>query len=303
MSKKHLKRKTLEAPRRAGMAGLLDQIKTPVGMGVTLFGVILIGSLIYFVVVLAQGRPIGATSAAGGTGGTGGTGGNKPLSSVPVAQRNGYFQAPPPMTIDPTKGYTATITVARGDQVLGNMVFRLFADKAPETVNNFVYLARQGFYDGTTFHRVIPGFMAQGGDPSGTGTGGPGYQFNDEPGATAFTFDDNGLLAMANSGPNTNGSQFFITFVPTPWLNGKHAIFGKIVSGQEVLMGIAARDPAQATAPGDVMKSVDITEGPPPPPLPTSAPLPTSTTAPAAPTAAAVTATAPAATPAATATK
>ncbi|MGZ9236019.1 MAG: peptidylprolyl isomerase, partial [Anaerolineales bacterium] len=136
----------------------------------------------------------------------------------------------------------------------------LFDDQAPKTVNNFVFLARQGFYNGTTFHRVIEGFMAQGGDPTGTGTGGPGYQFEDEF-SPDLTFDKPGLLAMANSGPNTNGSQFFITYDATPHLNNLHTIFGQVTEGMDVVNGITRRDPQQnPTFEGDAIESVTITE-------------------------------------------
>jgi cyclophilin family peptidyl-prolyl cis-trans isomerase len=153
--------------------------------------------------------------------------------------------ATPPvaMEIDPTRQYTATIKTDVGDIKL-----ELFADKTPITVNNFVHLARTGFYDGGTFHRVIEGFMAQGGDPTGTGTGGPGYEFMDEI-VPDLKFDQPGLLAMANAGPNTNGSQFFITFEPTPWLDGQHTIFGKVVEGMDVLPKIVRRDPQDPQAP------------------------------------------------------
>jgi cyclophilin family peptidyl-prolyl cis-trans isomerase len=126
-------------------------------------------------------------------------------------------------------------------------------------VNNFVFLARQGFYNGTIFHRVIADFMAQGGDPTGTGRGGPGYKFRDE-------FDPKlrhnmpGVLSMANAGPNTNGSQFFITHVPTPWLDGKHAVFGQVVGGLDVLFAIPPRDPNLINAPAVTINSIDITE-------------------------------------------
>ncbi|HMN30272.1 MAG TPA: peptidylprolyl isomerase, partial [Caldilineaceae bacterium] len=133
------------------------------------------------------------------------------------------------MTIDPQKIYYATFKSERGD-----IRVQLFADRAPQTVNNFVFLAREGFYNDTVFHRVLDGFMAQGGDPTGTGMGGPGYTFGDEFNPS-LTFDRPGLLAMANSGPSTNGSQFFITFAPTEWLNNLHTIFGEVVSGQDVL--------------------------------------------------------------------
>jgi cyclophilin family peptidyl-prolyl cis-trans isomerase len=123
-------------------------------------------------------------------------------------------------------------------------------------VNNFVFLSQQGFYDGLTFHRVLEDFMAQGGDPSGTGGAGPGYQFADEV-DNGLTFDRRGLLAMANAGPATNGSQFFITFVPTPHLNGLHTIFGEVIEGDAILDQIARVAPGQ---PGDVIERIDIVE-------------------------------------------
>jgi len=144
------------------------------------------------------------------------------------------YSEPPTMTIDKTKKYTATI-----ETVKGILELELFASDVPVTVNNFVFLAREGFYDNTTFHRVIPDFMAQAGDPTGTGTGSPGYRFADE-----FTNHTHvaGALSMANSGPNTNGSQFFITFSPQPHLNGKHSVFGKLVEGMEVLESLKNGD-------------------------------------------------------------
>ncbi len=176
-----------------------------------------------------------------------------PMPANP-ADRNGMFSAPPAMEIDPTKHYTATISTAKGDIVL-----RLFADKAPNTVNNFVFLARRGFYNGVTFHRVIPGFMAQGGDPSGSGAGGPGYTFADEF-HPDLKHDRPGILSMANSGPNTNGSQFFITYAPTEWLDGKHSIFGEVVEGMDVLQALTPRDPsANPTFTGDVIEQITIT--------------------------------------------
>lgn len=178
----------------------------------------------------------------------------RPLAHVPPAQRNNYYQAPPPMSIDVTKKYQATIVTDKG-----NIVLDLYADKAPNTVNNFVFLARQGFYDGTTFHRVIADFMAQGGDPTGTGTGGPGYKFADEF-HPDLKHDGPGVLSMANAGPNTNGSQFFITFAATPWLDGKHTVFGRVTAGLDVLNSISLRDPQTATTPGDVVRRIDITE-------------------------------------------
>ena len=144
------------------------------------------------------------------------------------------YSAPPPMELDTSKQYFATIETEKG-----KIVLELFASDVPVTVNNFVFLAREGFYDGTTFHRVIPGFMAQGGDPTGTGRGGPGYSFADE--FTEHVHND-GALSMANAGPNTNGSQFFITYAPQPHLNGKHSVFGQLVNGMDVLKTIENGD-------------------------------------------------------------
>jgi cyclophilin family peptidyl-prolyl cis-trans isomerase len=182
------------------------------------------------------------------------SGGRSGAGAVPTGAVDQY-NAAPEMTIDASKQYFATFKMAKG----GEFVVELFADKAPKTVNNFVFLARNGFYDGTTFHRVLDGFMAQGGDPTGTGTGGPGYQFEDE--FSDLTFDKPGLLAMANSGPNTNGSQFFITYAPTPHLNGLHTIFGEVVEGMDVVNAITRRDPEQnPDFPGDAIETITITE-------------------------------------------
>jgi len=158
---------------------------------------------------------------------------------------NKQYAAVPAHGIDATKKYSATLETSRG-----TIVVELFAKEAPKTVNNFVFLARDGFYDGTVFHRVIDNFMIQGGDPTGTGRGGPGYKFEDE-------FKGNphkhkvGTLSMANAGPGTNGSQFFITHIATNWLDGKHTIFGEVRSGQDVVNAIKQ---------GDTLKSVKITE-------------------------------------------
>jgi peptidyl-prolyl cis-trans isomerase B (cyclophilin B) len=155
------------------------------------------------------------------------------------------YPSPPQMSIDPNKNYTATLETSRG-----TIVCNLFAKDAPKTVNNFVFLARESFYDGTMFHRVIKDFMVQGGDPTGTGRGGPGYRFEDEVKTNPHQHKV-GSLSMANAGPNTNGSQFFITHVATDWLNGKHTVFGEVTSGQDVV---------NATQQGDTLKSVKITE-------------------------------------------
>ncbi|MFZ6018071.1 MAG: peptidylprolyl isomerase [Chloroflexota bacterium] len=158
------------------------------------------------------------------------------------------------MQIDPKKRYTATFVTEKGD-----IVVRLHADKVPKTVNNFVFLARQGFYDGTIFHRVIADFMAQGGDPTGSGRGGPGYRFEDEF-HPALKHDKPGILSMANAGPNTNGSQFFITHVPTPWLDNRHAVFGEVISGMDVLLSIPERDPMKVNSPAVRLNTVTISE-------------------------------------------
>jgi len=166
------------------------------------------------------------------------------------------YKAPPPMVIDPNKRYVATFHTQVGD-----FQVELLAAEAPQTVNNFVFLARDGFYNNTTFHRVIAGFMAQGGDPEGTGRGGPGYKFADERGSLALKHDRAGILSMANAGPNTNGSQFFITFGPTPHLNGQHGVFGRVISGMNVVQSIRLRDPQRDREPGTALYAVDIAEG------------------------------------------
>jgi cyclophilin family peptidyl-prolyl cis-trans isomerase len=178
----------------------------------------------------------------------------RPLANIPPAQRNNYYTAAPELSIDTGKQYQATIVTDKGD-----IVIELFADKVPNTVNNFVFLAREGFYDGTTFHRVIPDFMAQAGDPSGTGSGGPGYRFADEF-HPDLKHDGPGVLSMANAGTNTNGSQFFITYEATPHLDGVHSVFGRVVEGMDVLKAITPRDPSTATTPGDTIRRIDITE-------------------------------------------
>jgi peptidyl-prolyl cis-trans isomerase B (cyclophilin B) len=155
------------------------------------------------------------------------------------------YSKPPDMSIDTNRKYTATLVTSRGQ-----IVCDLFAKDAPKTVNNFVFLARDKFYDGTVFHRVIPDFMIQGGDPQGTGRGGPGYRFEDECKGNPNKHQV-GTLSMANAGPNTNGSQFFITHVVTDWLDGKHTVFGKVRSGQEVV---------NAVQQGDKLESVSISE-------------------------------------------
>ena len=155
------------------------------------------------------------------------------------------WSSAPALEIDPAKKYNASIETSRG-----TIELELYPAHAPKTVNNFVFLARQGFYDGVTFHRVISNFMIQGGDPTGTGTGGPGYKFEDETYGNPLKHET-GVISMANAGPNTNGSQFFITHSPQPHLNGKHTVFGKVTSGQDVVDAIRQ---------GDKMIKVTITE-------------------------------------------
>jgi cyclophilin family peptidyl-prolyl cis-trans isomerase len=162
--------------------------------------------------------------------------------------------APPSGALDTSKTYTARLKTEKGD-----IVVELFADRAPRTVENFVNLARAGFYDGTTFHRVIGGFMAQGGDPTGTGTGGPGYQFADEF-HPSLRHDAAGILSMANAGPGTNGSQFFITYGPTPHLDDRHSVFGRVTEGLDVLRSLRERDPQRDREPGDRIETIEISE-------------------------------------------
>jgi cyclophilin family peptidyl-prolyl cis-trans isomerase len=160
----------------------------------------------------------------------------------------------PELKIDPHKGYTAILDTDKGE-----ITVELFASQVPMTVNNFVFLARGGYYDNTIFHRVIADFMAQAGDPSGTGRGGPGYKFPDEF-HPSLKHDKPGVVSMANAGPGTNGSQFFITHVPTPWLDGKHSVFGQVISGMDVLLSIPPRDPSKLDAPAIKLNKVTIVE-------------------------------------------
>jgi len=165
------------------------------------------------------------------------------------------YDSPPALTIDPSNRYVATFETERG-----NIIAELFTADAPNTVNNFVFLARDGFYDNSTFHRVLPGFMAQGGDPTGTGSGGPGYRFGDEF-SPNLRHDGSGVLSMANAGPNTNGSQFFITYAATPHLDGLHSVFGKVTEGLDVLNSLTPRDPQQSPgSQGDTLRCITIVE-------------------------------------------
>lgn len=155
------------------------------------------------------------------------------------------YNKPPEMQINETGTYRVTLHTDRGDIELD-----LFPEHAPKTVNNFIFLAKEGFYDGISFHRVINNFMIQGGDPTGTGSGGPGYKFEDETRGNPLKHET-GVISMANAGPNTNGSQFFITHSPQPHLNGKHTVFGRVIAGQEVVDAIKQ---------GDHILSVEVEE-------------------------------------------
>jgi len=180
--------------------------------------------------------------------------GQRTLAAVSPLLRNNLYLSPPPNALDDDTQYEATIVTSDG-----SMTFELYANETPLAVNNFVSLSRDGFYDGLTFHRVLEGFMAQGGDPTGIGTGSPGYRFADEVNPNLI-FDSRGILAMANSGPNTNGSQFFITFVPTPHLDGNYTIFGNLIEGDTVLSAINLRDPANPDNRGQKILEIQIQE-------------------------------------------
>lgn len=169
-----------------------------------------------------------------------------------MAKKIQQWSKQPEMKIDPEKDYKAVLHTDQGE-----IKINLFEKMVPKTVNNFVFLAREGFYDGVIFHRVIMNFMAQTGDPTGTGSGGPGYQFEDEIN-NDLKHNKPGIVSMANAGPNTNGSQFFITHVPTPWLDGKHSVFGEVEDGMDVVYAIPPRDPTEADAPAVTIESVEI---------------------------------------------
>jgi cyclophilin family peptidyl-prolyl cis-trans isomerase len=173
---------------------------------------------------------------------------------VPTLVGTKQYSSAPPFLIDVEKQYFATVKMAKG----GEFVIELYPKKAPITVNSFIFLAQEGYFDGVTFHRVIEGFMAQGGDPTGTGMGGPGYQFVNE--LNDLAFDQEGVVAMANSGADTNGSQFFVTFGPVDLVESDYTIFGQLVKGEDVLMAIPERDPSKRDAPAVKILTVEITE-------------------------------------------
>jgi peptidylprolyl isomerase len=176
-------------------------------------------------------------------------------SNIPQLVGTKQYDASPPMMIDAHHQYFATVKMEKG----GEYVIELYPEKAPLAVNSFVFLANQGYFDGVSFHRVIDGFMAQGGDPTGTGMGGPGYMFKNED--NDLKFDKPGVVAMANAGRNTNGSQFFITYGPADYLNGGYTIFGQVISGMDVVNDLARRDPQENPSfSGDIIKSITISE-------------------------------------------
>jgi peptidylprolyl isomerase len=177
------------------------------------------------------------------------------LGTMPHLVGTKQYDSAPPMLIDVSKQYFATIKMSNG----GEFVIELYPEKAPLTVNSFVFLVQQGYFDGVSFHRVLDGFMAQGGDPTGTGRGGPGYQFVNED--NNLSFDKAGVVAMANAGRDTNGSQFFITFDKAEHLNGSYTIFGQVISGMDVVNGLTRRDPQNNPSfSGDIIESVTISE-------------------------------------------
>lgn len=171
-----------------------------------------------------------------------------------MTQTPKQWSKPPDFILDLKKKYSAVIHTSEGEITL-----ELFSTSVPNTVNNFVFLSREGYYNNTIFHRVIANFMVQGGDPTGTGRGGPGYRFRDEF-ASTLKHDKPGILSMANAGPNTNGSQFFITHVPTPWLDNKHSVFGRVIEGMDVVNAIPERNPDRPEGPGVSILSIDILE-------------------------------------------
>lgn len=233
-------KKKIEERQKALRAERSERMVRYTGLGVVVL--LLIAGVWYFS-PRGEGNPASANF------------GNQPacerFADIPVAAQ--YDE--PPLNIDLTKQYFANVKMADG----GEFVVQLYPDKAPKTVNSFIFLSCKGYFDGVTFHRVIENFMAQGGDPTGTGRGGPGYQFENED--SDLTFDKPGVVAMANGGRDTNGSQFFITFVPRPDLNGGYTIFGQVTEGMDAVNGITRRDPEQNPAfPGDAIESITITE-------------------------------------------
>jgi cyclophilin family peptidyl-prolyl cis-trans isomerase len=238
MSKKG---KTISARNRAALTRR-DAMKNKQdkNLRIAAIGLVAVIAVAILIIALSNRTPAASTASSG---------------QAPVLVGTKQYSSAPPMLIDKSKQYLATVQMAKG----GEFVIQLYPDKAPITVNSFVFLARQGYFDGVTFHRVLEGFMAQGGDPTGTGGGGPGYEFKNED--SDLTFDKAGVVAMANAGRDTNGSQFFITFGPQPTLNGDYTIFGQVISGMDVVNSIRLRNPdANPDYAGDAIKTITITE-------------------------------------------
>lgn len=211
--------------------------------------VVLVVAVITFVIYSTLKKSITANQSPTGSNST-----LTPGGPTPVLIGTKQYASAPPLMIDVSKQYFATVQMERG----GEFVIQLYPEKAPITVNSFVFLAEQGFFDGVTFHRVLAGFMAQGGDPTGTGGGGPGYKFLNE--SNDLNFDKAGVIAMANAGRNTNGSQFFITFGPAGLSENDYTIFGQVISGMDVVNNITLRDPTQNPGfTGDIIKNITIT--------------------------------------------
>lgn len=232
------KSKTRRSPARRGSALNRNWVAYAIA------AVIVIGAgYLLYTLVFANGANRAATAGSS--------------SATPGTTAAKQWSSPPPMTIDVNKQYTAHIQTVKG-----TIDVMLLTKDAPQTVNSFVFLARQHYFDGVTFHRVIPGFMAQGGDPTGTGTGGPGYAFANET-SSGLTFDQAGIVAMANTGqPNSNGSQFFITYAAQPSLNGGYTIFGRVTAGMAAVQALTPRDPATNpnAPPGDAITTITIDE-------------------------------------------
>jgi cyclophilin family peptidyl-prolyl cis-trans isomerase len=236
MSKAHLTRR---GARRA------ERIRRKLFTRIIVAGfiIVLLAAAIWWLVVTIQQTKLAATPSP-------------TVNLTPIATPTPTTDpAAPSMLIDVTKQYFATVKMVKG----GEFVIQLFPDKSPITVNSFVFLARKGFFDNTTFHRVLEGFMAQGGDPTGTGSGGPGYEFANE--SNNLTFNKAGVVAMANAGRDTNGSQFFITFGAVSLSENDYTIFGQVISGMDVVNAITRRDPSTNPAfNGDAIDSITITE-------------------------------------------
>lgn len=211
-------------------------------VGMVVVGLLVVAAIWYFI---PKSQPNSSNVDFGSTAAC------EPFADIPVAEQ--YDE--PPLKIDATKQYFANVKLAKG----GEFVIQLYPDKAPKTVNSFVFLSCKGYFNGVTFHRVLEGFMAQGGDPTGTGMGGPGYEFENED--SDLTFDKEGVVAMANAGRDTNGSQFFITFGPVPQLDGGYTIFGQVIEGMDAVNDITRRDPEQNPPfDGDVIETITIAE-------------------------------------------